>query len=136
MRNSTMTESTRVIIGNLDELNIPHVCTSIDTLTQIQICQARMDQSMIAQAACFGEMNARFEELTRQIQQVLNSRHECYQTAEIRRLASGIDYLKEETHKNQGSGKWADRVFNFGQGVISAAVIAVVLWFMMGGKIS
>jgi len=55
-------------------------------------------------------------------------------------LMSGMwldsENLKENDAKRVGSKTWEDRIWNIGQAVVVAIVIAVALWFMKGGAIS
>lgn len=132
-----MADDTReVTIGNLGDIaKHLHVCTSQPQLTEILVAIGRMDEALSNQAAASQELSARFEEQSRHITQVLNQRHECYQVAELRRTSAAIDYLKEELHKQQGSSKWEDRLWNIGQALVVAVMVAVVLFIMGGGII-
>lgn len=129
--------TTSVEIKNLKDLaEITHKCISVDKLTEIQISLARVEESSISQAAAFQELNARFEEQSRQIQQVLYSRHECYQINEIKRLGLEVEFLKEEHHKRVGESKWDDRVWAIVQALFIVIAGAIVLWFLKGGSIA
>lgn len=123
-------------ISNIDDINGLHECRSIDKLIEIQVGIARMEQASISQAACFQELNARFEEQNKQFQQLLHTPHACEKTHEIARLSSSVEFLKEEHHKRTGQSKWEDRLWAIVQAVLIAAVVAVVLFLMKGGAIT
>ena len=130
-------DSRSVRIENIKEIaELNHRCTSSDLLTEIRISQARTEESMISLAAAFQELNAKVEEQTRQFNQVIQYGHDCRSRDEIQRTAAAVEYLKAEIHKQQGRTKYEDRLWNIGQAVFVAALVAVVLFLMKGGAIT
>lgn len=116
-------EAKTVIIENIDDLSsITHKCTSQELLTEIRICQARTEETL-------SSLVTRFEAYT-------NTGHECKYKDQIDKNTDACEYLKEQIHKMQGQSKWEDRLWNIGQSVLIAALVAVVLFFMKGGNIT
>ena len=124
-----MTEAASVKIENLSELaDVTHKCTSQELLTDIRISQARTEETIINLSNFVQELSGKFESL-------IQSGHKCYQDEQVRRNTAAIEYLKGEVHRWQGQRKWEDRLWNIGQAVLVAVIVALVLWFMKGGQI-
>lgn len=112
-----------VFIENIEELSsITHKCTSQELLTEIRISQARTEETL-------SNLATRFEAYTK-------AGHECKYKEQIDKNTVACEYLKEQIHKMQGQSKWEDRLWNIGQAVLIAALVAVILFFMKGGAIS
>jgi hypothetical protein len=130
-----MAESTSVTIENIEKLADFHECKSGQTLMDIKISVVRLEESSINQSACMQELTSRFEEQSRQIQQVLYSRHECYSHDEIKRQAIEIDFLKSQYHQGQGKTRIQERIDKAIDGLIVLVIGAVLIFLLKGGSI-
>ncbi|MCK9592333.1 MAG: hypothetical protein M0Q91_10045 [Methanoregula sp.] len=132
-----MAEPTAVIIENLEDLaDVTHKCTSQEILTAIRISQARTEESMINLSSTFQDLTLRLDEQSRQFQEFVRAPYVCIYKDQILQHTASIEYLKEESHRREGQSRWEDRVWNVGQAVLVAALVAVVLYLMKGGAIS
>lgn len=63
-------------------------------------------------------------------------RHHCIQEENIANILKILEVLKEAEAKRAGSKPWEDRLWNIGQAVSVAIVVAIALWFLKGGSIT
>ena len=119
-----------------EELTEQHECSAGDKLDRLLVGLAGVEQAQISYQKFLDRLDVRLEENSKQITQILTTQHQCYQAAEMRRLAGAVDYLKEEIHKYQGKSKWDDRIWSVFSSVLCAIVIGLAFFFIKGGSIS
>lgn len=137
---------TRISIENLDELADLHECKSTALLTDIQCNLVKNTEGMIHFAACFQELNARFEEQAKGLQKFMDDtgtrvrnleinegRHQCKQEILIPALTARITALENQMAIYQGEAKWLDRIWDISKGVGIAVAVFIVLFILKGG---
>jgi len=118
-----MADETKVIIENIKDLeDLTHKCTSQELLTKIQVSQGRMEETL--------------KNLVDRFEAFVDAGHQCQYKEQIQRNSAACEYLKEQIYKMQGQSKWEDRLWNIGQAVLIAGLVAIVLFFMKGGNIT
>ena len=92
-----------VAIENISELaDITHRCTATDKLTDIQVKLGVLGENLINLAAASQELNARFEEQSREMRQFMQAGHQCRHADQIARNTTAIELLEKERNKKIG----------------------------------
>ena len=135
-------QTTKVRIENIDDLKDAHECRAGDKLTEILVGMGRMDEILTAQAACMQEMSSRFEEQSRQIQQVIYSRHECANRTEIEtmktettELKAEINTLRDEYNQRKGSAYWIEKFVDSAKYILLLVAGAILMAFLQGAHL-
>lgn len=135
--------STDVFIKNLDDLKDMHECKSTDKLTEILVSIGRMDEVLTSQAACMQELSSRFEEQTRQIQQMLMRPHECISKreislidADIKSIKNEIEALKKDYNERKGAEYYIRMFIDSAKYLILLAIGAFLMFILEGGSLA
>lgn len=146
-----MNENThsRVTIENLEDLADLHECKSTALLNDIQMNLVKNTEGMIHFAACFQELNARFEEQAKGLQKFMDDtgnrvrhleinegKHLCKQDVLIPALVLRVTALETQMAVYQGEAKWVDRMWDILKGVGIAVAVFVILYLFRGGVIT
>lgn len=131
-----MNSPAEVRITNIDELTeISHKCTSIDTLINLQISLARMEEAFTNLTCSTQDMKTEFAQAIREVKQALMAPHLCKYEDLIKKNNALVEKLVSESSENRGKAKWEARIDRIIDGVIIAVVVASLLFFMKGGSI-
>lgn len=94
--------------------------------------------------ASLSDLNKRLEAFTDEIRKTLKDHeerivdveHNCRKEVNWQRTWNRLESLEKAEIQRAGAKPYLDRVLNFVQAVLIAAVVAVVLFFMKGGAIT
>ena len=133
-----MAEEPRTVrIENIDELaDITHTCTATDKLTDIQVKLGRLDQSVMSMAASSQELNARFEEQSREMRQFMQAGHICKHADQIQKNTASIEFLKAEQQKKQGSDYWVEKFVESLKYLILFILGMFITFILTGGHLT
>jgi hypothetical protein len=128
---------TTVRIENIAELSeITHTCTATDKLTDILVKVGVMGESIMNLAAASQELNARFEEQSREMRQFMQAGHQCRFAEQIAKNTNAIDKLNAEQHKKVGSDYWVEKFVESLKYIILFVIGMFIAFILNGGHLS
>ena len=126
-----------VSIENISDLaNITHKCTATDKLTDIQVRLGVLGESLINIAAASQELNARFEEQSREMRQFMQSGHQCKYADQISRNTNAIQTLQAEQQKKIESDYWVEKFVESIKYIILFIMGMFITFILTGGHLT
>lgn len=126
-----------VNIENLSELaDITHRCTATDKLTDIQVKLGVLGENLINLAAASQELNARFEEQSREMRQFMQAGHRCIHADQIARNTNAIQVLQAEQQKKIGSDYWVEKFVDSLKYIILFVMGMFITFILTGGHLT
>ena len=126
-----------VSIENISELaEITHKCTASDKLTDIQVKLGVFGENIMNLAAASQELNARFEEQSREMRQFMQIGHQCKYAEQISRNTNAIQSLQAEQQKKIGSDYWVEKFVESIKYIILFIMGMFITFILTGGHLT